>query len=154
MQRTYDISGMHCQSCVAKVAKALESVAGVASARVSLYPPQARVDMGPHVPTESLDQAVKTAGDYQVTEAKIAATSDAVTEGKESLYPLFLVVGYILGTVALVAITTGERSPHELMRYFMAAIAKSQWASYAPAIPYRARFAVGHGTCTSMSAVR
>jgi hypothetical protein len=32
---------------------------------------------------------------------------------------LFLIVGYILGTVVLVALATGERTPHVLMRYFM-----------------------------------
>jgi copper chaperone CopZ len=126
MRHTYDITGMHCQSCVTKVTAALQGVAGVTTASVTLQPPQARVDMATHVPTEQLDRAAQHAGAYHVTDAlpvlHAAAPSATATSGeqpKESLYPLFLIVGYLAGVVAMVALATGERSPHELMRYFM-----------------------------------
>ena len=35
------------------------------------------------------------------------------------VYPLFLIVGYIAGTVAIIALATAETAPHVLMRYFM-----------------------------------
>jgi copper chaperone CopZ len=126
MRHTYDVLGMHCQSCVAKVTAALEGVAGVTAANVTLQPPQAQVEMASHVPTEQLDRAAQTAGAYHVTDAApdrsahaTTGHADAAEQPQESLYPLFLIVGYIAGTVALVAFATGEHSPHVLMRYFM-----------------------------------
>jgi copper chaperone CopZ len=126
MRHTYDIFGMHCHSCVAKVTAALQGVAGVAAASVTLNPPQARVEMAQHVSTVELDRAAQAAGAYHVTDAlpvlhaaETSAPATSVEQPKESLYPLFLIVGYIAGSVALVALATGERSPHVLMRYFM-----------------------------------
>jgi cation transport ATPase len=131
MQHTYDVLGMHCQSCVAKVTAALRGVAGVTAANVTLQPPHAQVEMASHVPTEQLDRAAQAAGDYHVTDVASGPSADdssapshisaaTAEQPQESLYPLFLIVGYIAGTVALVAFATGERSPHVLMRYFMA----------------------------------
>jgi copper chaperone CopZ len=131
MTHTYNIAGMHCQSCVKKTTAALQEVPGVTAAAVSLTPPVARVEMGRHVSTDELDQAVRTAGDYRLTEATgaadlpsaphtIAAPVDEPMESAGSLYPLILIVGYIAGTVAIIAWATGASSPHVLMRYFMA----------------------------------
>ncbi len=146
MVHTYDITGMHCHSCVAKVTAALQRVPGVTAAQVSLNPPQARVEMSSHVPTEQLDRAAQSTGAYHLADAPTppapgeaasaagrttpnvphvhvldltAPPANANSPPQESLYPLFLIVGYILGIVALVAILTGERSPMVLMRYFM-----------------------------------
>lgn len=110
---------MHCQSCVGRVTSALESVAGVSSATVSLDPPQARVEMNNHVPIELLDRAVQTAGDYHVVAGGSPVVTSDTTAPKESLYPLFLIIGYIAGTVAIISLATGETAPHVLMRYFM-----------------------------------
>lgn len=125
MKHTYDVVGMHCQSCVQKVTAAIENVGGVASANVTLKPPRATVEMDTHIPEETLNQAVQAAGGYGLKRASIQEVktmpSDAPeAENKESLYPLFLIVAYIAGTTALVAIATGDHSPHTLMRHFMA----------------------------------
>jgi copper chaperone CopZ len=129
MRHTYAIAGMHCQSCVRKVTNALGGVVGVTSAEVTLTPPRAQVEMTRHVPTDALSAAVSAAGDYRLSEgaptdlhqlsAPQAASADE-TAPKESLYPLALIVGYIAGTVALIAWATGERSLEEAMRHFMA----------------------------------
>lgn len=127
MKYTYDIVGMHCESCVRKVTTALDSVDGVTSARVSLNPPQAQVEMGVHVPTETLNRALKTAGDYRLADGQAESIPTSAVAAKESLYPLFLIVAYIIGTVVIVAIATGERVPHVLMRYFMSGFS---WCSH------------------------
>jgi copper chaperone CopZ len=127
MRHTYALAGMHCQSCVNKTSAALRAVPGVTSASVTLSPPQAVVEMSQHVQTEALAQAVRGVGDYRLSEAPAemasappAAMADADDSPKESLYPLFLIVGYIAGTVALIAYAVGTRSPELLMRWFMA----------------------------------
>lgn len=121
MKHTYEVKGMHCQSCVSKVTAALKGVDGVTSAQVLLNPPQAQVEMDNHVPTATLNRAVQAAGEYRIGDAKAdpIATPNFAEAPQESLHPLFLIVAYIAGTVALVAVAAGERSPHVLMRYFM-----------------------------------
>jgi hypothetical protein len=79
--------------------------------------------MDTHVTTTTLDRAVASVGQYHLSDGKspstISTAPDSASAPKESLYPLFLIVAYIAGTVALVALATSERSPHVLMRYFM-----------------------------------
>jgi copper chaperone CopZ len=127
MRYTYALTGMHCQSCVNKTSAALRAVPGVSNVNVTLSPPQAVVEMSQHVPTETLNQAVRQAGDYRLSEApaELAAATTASPQvaeeaPQESLYPLFLIVGYIAGTVALIAYAAGTRSPEALMQWFMA----------------------------------
>ncbi len=121
MKHEYELAGMHCQSCVGKIKAALESVAGVSSAEVVLNPPQARVEMTRHIPIKELDKAVRDTGDYRLKEKNSATATSTPDEGKsESLFPLVLIVGYIAGTVAVVAIASGDSSAHALMRHFMA----------------------------------
>ncbi|MBA3482160.1 MAG: cation transporter [Pirellulales bacterium] len=127
MRHTYALTGMHCQSCVNKTGAALRAVPHVTSATVTLSPPQAVVEMSQHVPTERLDQAVRQAGDYRLNDApselasaSTAAMADTGDSPKESLYPLFLIVGYIAGTVALIAYAVDTWSPEALMQWFMA----------------------------------
>jgi copper chaperone CopZ len=141
MTHEYAIEGMHCQSCVSRVGAALRAVPGVTAAEVSLTPPRARVEMSRHVPTDDLARAVKTAGDYRLRELRdadghevhhggatlpvIDATPRAVDSAadaapRESLYPLFLIIGYIAGVVALVAWVQQPASIATPMRHFMA----------------------------------
>lgn len=112
---------MHCKSCVAKLTHALRSVDGVTSADVSLNPPRAKVEMSRHVPTETLANAVKLAGEYSLQEFTSEPKSvDEVPAKKESLYPLFLIVAYIAGAVALTGYSTQSVDMSTLMRHFMA----------------------------------
>lgn len=125
MTHTYDITGMHCQSCVSKVTTALQRASGVRSATVTLKPPQARVEMDQHVPTAALNDALSLAGDYRLSESP-RITSEAFPRAAadettpESLYPLVLIVGYIAGVVALMAVATRSSSAALLMNNFMA----------------------------------
>lgn len=130
MTHTYDIIGMRCQSCVGKITAALRGVDGVTEATVTLKPQQARVEMSRHVATDKLNQAVRAAGDYHLSEtadampvhrAEHMAVSGEATDGEapENLWPLLLIVGYIAGTVALIAFATRNYSAHALMNHFM-----------------------------------
>jgi cation transport ATPase len=133
MQHAYDITGMHCGSCVQKIERGLLGVDAVAEAQVTLTPPRARVTMDRHVPINELNAAVSAEGDYRLTEAKTAevsaatspASSDVTAAGMpeeqpESVYPLLLIVGFITGTVLLIAIASGVFEPMVMMRHFMA----------------------------------
>lgn len=120
MNHTYHMSGMPCQSCVEKTTAALEGLEGVTSAKVTLNPPQARIEMTRHLPTETLNQALRAVGDYQVGEEKTAPGANVEEEPPtQSLYPLFLILAYVAGTVSLFAFASGTRSLPALMNHFM-----------------------------------
>jgi copper chaperone CopZ len=72
MTHQYNVSGITCGGCVANVKKALESVAGVTIAVVQREAPQAMVTMEQHIDTAVLQQALKQAGNYQISELQSA----------------------------------------------------------------------------------
>ncbi len=129
MKSTYTITGMHCAGCVRTVEEAIRSLDGVQAVNVALEDETATVESDHELDLSELKRAVQKAGDYQLKEpgetspgagpGPSAAESEA-SEPPESLYPLFLIVGYILGTVLLIAFTTGEWSLAPMMRHFMA----------------------------------
>ena len=67
MQQEFRIDGMHCNGCVARVAKALESIAD--DVQVTLDPPRATLDTADPLSLDDVKAAVKKAGDYSVTPA-------------------------------------------------------------------------------------
>lgn len=130
MQTTFEISGMHCQSCVGRLTDALKHVVGVRDAQVSLERRSATVETDAAPDVDALRGAVRAKGDYDLQPIKakpVVDMSDVPTqvthahdEAKESLYPLFLIVGYIAGTVLLIAASTGAWGIEPMMRHFMA----------------------------------
>ena len=67
MQQAFRIEGMHCNGCVARVTKALESVAD--DVQVTLDPPRATLESSDPLSLDEVRAAVKKAGDYVVTPA-------------------------------------------------------------------------------------
>jgi P-type Cu2+ transporter len=68
MTHTYEISGMTCQHCVARVQKALASHPDVLDAKVTQIPSAATVTMKRHLTEEELQAAVSKAGPYTIHE--------------------------------------------------------------------------------------
>lgn len=64
----FAVSGMHCQGCVQSVESALLSVEGVDSVKVSLFPPKAVLVLKSDVPLSVLNSALKSVGDYTLSE--------------------------------------------------------------------------------------
>jgi copper chaperone CopZ len=136
---TYQVSGMHCGSCIAKVTKALQPFASAVS--VSLNPPQALLD-GANAPIATLQAALSGVGKYGIVAvANTAANTAANTVVPElpvnsatwwkTYQPLLLIAAYILAASLLVQVglqlgkDTGASalsslSISETMRYFMA----------------------------------
>lgn len=138
MPRTLAIQGMHCQNCVRKLTDALASIPGVTSAHVTLEPPQARIEATDDVSLAALQGAVDRVGSYRLTDAIVPRTppdtahvagaasqaaSAAVTQPRESLYPLCLIVAFIAGTVMIGVLSRGPITAvswHGAMLDFMA----------------------------------
>jgi len=118
----YSVAGMHCAGCALKISSALQNVPGVVSATATLNPPEARVEMSRDVPADVLNAALARAGEYRLTETEEhkPAPPEPAAEPRQSLYPLYLIVGYIAGTVGLLALSRGDRSATNAMSNFMA----------------------------------
>ncbi len=123
METSIQLSGMHCQSCVGKITAALKRLVGVESVEVSLHPPMARLRSSAPLPQVEIESAVRSAGDYHVSDvpnAQPAIKAPPVDEAEHgSFYPLLLIVGYIAGTVALAAWSSGSFTLAALMNGFM-----------------------------------
>lgn len=123
---TYQLSGMHCGSCVGKIAKALAPLAervDVSLEQQSVVIDNAKVDVA------QLQAAVASAGKYVLvpnseSSPAVSPRDVATAESKSWLAtyrPLLLLVGYI--SAASVLIQVGLRQSvtvHESMRFFMA----------------------------------
>jgi len=100
MKTVYEVHGMHCGACVDKIQKALQPFA---SAEVTLNPPRATLS-GDSIPElGQLNQALKSAGYYRLSE--LADHSTTVTDKSwfQTYLPLLLIVG-ILSLVSFYSI--------------------------------------------------
>lgn len=120
MTHSYQISGMTCNGCVAKVKDALLRMPDVLSAEVSL-PDQATIEMQRHITLPALQQAI--GAKYTITESAsmshhINMTDDEAEKSWFATYkPLLLVFAFITGVSTIAAYS------HPFMHwmsYFMA----------------------------------
>ena len=116
---------MHCSRCEADIADAIHKVPGVDNVEVSLARNEASIHHEAAIDEDLLRAAVSSAGSYRLGEpqARPPSTPDtnpATDNATESLYPLFLVVAFIAGTVALTAMASGDLDIMTLLRHFMA----------------------------------
>jgi len=127
-QEQFDVKGMHCDSCVTRLQKALAETPGVTDASVTLEPPRATVQLNGGVELSDLRKSVRAVGEYDLKPIDGPDPSEAATSNqdadsgqpRESLYPLLLIVGFIGGVTGLVAIRTGSWNAPSLTGNFMA----------------------------------
>lgn len=119
INRTYQIQGMHCQSCVQKITEALNGLAD--EVQVTLNPPHATVRGDTLPDLAALNAAISTVGNYTLKEESPATQPVAATifEEKEkswlaTYYPLLLIIG-LISIVSL----KGASGLHEWMLHFM-----------------------------------
>ena len=125
MTHTYSISGMTCNSCVAKVKSELLKLGDVLTTDIQLQSPQAIITMNKHISTVTLQQAVSKAGHYTIAEADEGMTGSmhAVkdeTVGKDSYFPIILIFSYITGITLLIQMVQGSFNWMQWMNHFMA----------------------------------
>ncbi len=127
------IEGMHCGGCEGKIRNALISFDQVSDASVSAKNGSAEIHSTSDISDDAIRDAIAGAGDYRVTNIDRSKPTTAKTRPEpahhapaedntppESLYPLFLIVGFIVGITMLVAWSTGTWQVEPMMRHFMA----------------------------------
>ncbi|MBK9958903.1 MAG: cation transporter [Chitinophagaceae bacterium] len=128
MTHTYNISGMTCGGCQAKVQGLLSKVAGVKKVSIDLAKGEATIEMDKHIATEDLKAALKDYPKYQLSEASyqhhVVVSPVADEEEKKSWLatykPVLLIFAYIIGITLLVEWMQGEFIWMRWMNHFMA----------------------------------
>jgi copper chaperone CopZ len=125
MTHTYKISGMTCGGCIGKAKNELLKLGDVMAAEVQLEAPQATITMQRHIATETLQAALKKAGNFTITEADggmethHAATGPVQATWWQTYKPILLIGGYLTG-ITLLAEAANGFDGMRWMQHFMA----------------------------------
>lgn len=124
MTHTYNITGMTCNGCLAKVKSQLLMLGDITEAEIQLSAPQATITMQKHIPVEALQSALNKAGNFTITEEGGMMHSMPVEEEKswfDTYKPILVVFAYITGITILTEVARGSFVWEEWMQNFMAA---------------------------------
>lgn len=120
MEQAYEILGMHCESCTKKIKTALEADENIISAKVTLKPSKAALNLKKNLTDQSINELLSSAGEYKLKNKSTTNQKSLEDEKKESIYPLYLIVIYILITVTTPALSSNNFNISWLMHKFMA----------------------------------
>ena len=112
MTHTYNISGMTCQNCQAKVQGLLSGVTGVKNVSIDLSKGEASIDMASHVATAQFQSALKNYPKYKLEEKQVThqmqPAAEEITKTWLATYkPILIVFTYITGVTLLIESTRG-----------------------------------------------
>jgi len=128
MTHTYNINGMTCGGCQAKVQSLLSKVKGVKNVMIDLGKGQAAIDMDKHISTPELAEALRDYPKYQISESNnnyyygttVDSKDEETTSWIETYQPILLIFGYMIGVTVLIEVINGTFIWHRLMGHFMA----------------------------------
>ena len=120
MTHTYNIEGMTCGSCKAKVTESLQSIQGIQSVDVNLETKSATIKMDKHIDLRTMANALDDK--YSISGKDVhmptSGFEDMVEKSKlQQLKPLFIILGYI--TAASMLLHRGDWNISEMMIDFM-----------------------------------
>lgn len=118
MTHTYQITGMTCGSCEAKVKSALLAVEHVTATEVSKETASATITMDKHI---ALSELQKTLGaKYQISAIHHHESIEQTKSWLATYKPVLLIFFYILVVTALIEFSTEQIDYSRWMRHFMA----------------------------------
>lgn len=120
MTHTYQITGMTCGNCEAKVKSVLLSLPDIESADVSNVTGSATIKMTKHIALSELQKAIGEKGNYIITAAKHNEASEQAKSWLETYKPILLIFTYISSVTLLVQVTNPDFMPMQWMQHFMA----------------------------------
>lgn len=96
MIQVYEIKGIHCHSCIAKIKPALAPITD--TIEITLNPPRAQLTSAKIIPVAELNDLLATVGDYQFIPISGDKNTDKTgsTSWLRRYYPLILIFLYIL----------------------------------------------------------
>ena len=127
MTQTYNITGMTCGGCQAKVKGLLSKVEGVKSVGIELATGEATLDIDKHIRVSDLKAALSDYPKYQLSEVSQPLSRTAPINAEEekaswliTYKPILLIFAYIIGVTLLVEWMQGEFNWMRWMNHFMA----------------------------------
>ncbi|WP_338793822.1 heavy metal-associated domain-containing protein [Bernardetia sp. MNP-M8] len=135
--KEYQITGMTCKGCEAKVKKTLEAFPEIEKAEISVENADGKIYFEDDILTNILQEKLSEIGNYRIIEknntdgiifeeikgnpnAVVSEEIDLPNKSFSTYKPLFLIVAFILGTSILVQYPFTDFSGMLLMRHFMA----------------------------------
>lgn len=130
MTHTYNVTGMTCDGCIAKVSFLLKKIPHVTTVAIDLEKGEAAVTMDEHIATSALQEALKDypkyqlseQGDHHVKQEKNIFTKQAEEKRSwaETYKPILLIFGYISAISLITSLWSGSINWMTFMRVFMA----------------------------------
>lgn len=123
MTHLYQIDGMSCKSCIAKVKSELLKLGEITEAEIQLAYPQAKLTMSSHISVSTLQNTIARAGDYKITETggmSVHETGGGQSNNWLKTYkPLLLVFAFIIMVATISSFRDGKFHTMYWMHYFM-----------------------------------
>ena len=121
MTHNYQITGMTCISCEAKVKTALLTLPDIESVEVSKEKNEGIISMSKHIAISDLQQAIGGAGSkYQITATHHSEVAEQTKSWFSTYKPILLIFAYITIISTLVSFQNSEFNIHNFMNVFMA----------------------------------
>lgn len=126
MIHTYNVAGMTCSGCQAKVEKLISGLPGVVSAKTDLTKGEVEVEMKIHIPTASLQAALAEYPKYVLAEEEVNMPMISLEEEPDprpwmEIYkPIWLIFLFITVVSFAVQASHPVFSTMQWMRHFMA----------------------------------
>jgi copper chaperone CopZ len=117
MTHTYQVTGMTCSACEAKVKNSLQAMSGVSTVTVSKENSSATISMEKHITMQELQAALGgPESKYQISAMQHHEIAEQAKSWLKTYQPILLIFAYTLGVSTLTA-----HHWMDGMRYFMAA---------------------------------
>ena len=121
MTHTYQLTGMTCGNCEAKVKSNLLMLPDVTAVEVSKDTQSATITMDKHISLSDLQKAMGgTESKYQISATQHSETVEAAKSWFETYKPLLLVFGFITLVSSVIQVNNDYFDFMAWMRYFMA----------------------------------
>jgi cation transport ATPase len=118
MTHTYQITGMTCSSCEAKVKSALLTLPDVTKAEVTRT--TATITMEKHIALSELQKAIAAKGNYTISAEHHNETAEQAKSWFETYKPILLIFFYITLTTSLIQFSNHHFDFMVWMQHFMA----------------------------------
>lgn len=125
MTHQYQLEGLTCDGCVAKVKSLLSKIGGIERVEINAQRNEATISMTQHVSTETLQAALKDSPQYTIADKVNTIQLPAVeAESEKSWFetykPILLIFGYITVVTLLIQLRNDRFDAMQWMQHFMA----------------------------------
>ena len=123
MNHTYEVTGMTCAGCEAKVSSLLSSIPGITSVTVSKEKQSAELSMDQHNSTAVLQSALGgPESKYKISPKPVVTQTETLEESKSWLQtykPILIIFSYITVISVLLSVSEGQLQWMSFMSIFM-----------------------------------